>query len=352
MERELLRTGQDRRKNSDRPETVFSVPEETPTAALTAADFCCKLEKITRIFLFMFNISGPVMIRSMTGYGRAEAADDNRRITVEIKAVNNRYADFNIRMPRKYIFLETKIRSALKELILRGKIDVFVTFEEFGDAAGSLRYNEALAGEYISCMRSMIERFGLNPDIRAEDIARAPEVFTIGEAEHDEDEIWAFIEPVVLEAARKFNEARAAEGEKLKADMLLKLDELEALTESVIAHEPEIMAAYREKLTQTLQEILSDKGIEESKITAECVVYADRICTDEETVRLRSHIGQMRKELSGKGSVGRKLDFVAQEMNREANTTLSKAGDLLTADTGIAMKTVIEKIREQIQNIE
>ena len=134
--------------------------------------------------------------------------------------------------------------------------------------------------------------------------------------------------------------------------MLLKLDELEVLTESVIAHEPEIMAAYREKLTQTLQEILSDKGIEESKITAECVVYADRICTDEETVRLRSHIGQMRKELSGKGSVGRKLDFVAQEMNREANTTLSKAGDLLTADTGIAMKTVIEKIREQIQNIE
>ena len=292
------------------------------------------------------------MIRSMTGYGRAEAADDNRRITVEIKAVNNRYADFNIRMPRKYIFLETKIRSALKELILRGKIDVFVTFEEFGDAAGSLRYNEALAGEYISCMRSMIERFGLNPDIRAEDIARAPEVFTIGEAEHDEDEIWAFIEPVVLEAARKFNEARAAEGEKLKADMLLKLDELEALTESVIAHEPEIMAAYREKLTQTLQEILSDKGIEESKITAECVVYADRICTDEETVRLKSHIGQMRKELSGKGSVGRKLDFVAQEMKREATTTLSKAGDLLTADTGIAMKTVIEKIREQIQNIE
>ena len=292
------------------------------------------------------------MVRSMTGYGRAEAVTDARRISVEMKAVNNRYADITIRMPRKYYFLESHIRSILKEYVQRGKIDVFIQSEEYGKGAGSLKYNEALAGEYISCMRSMIEKYGLNPDLRAEDVARAPEVFTIGEADTDEDALRAMIEPVVREAAERFNSAREAEGGRLCADLLEKLDELEKLTDEVIRHEPEIMAAYKAKLTETLKDILADKGIDESRIAAECVVYADRICTDEETVRLKSHIGQMRKELSSEGSIGRKLDFVAQEMNREANTTLSKAGDLITADCGIAMKTLIEKIREQIQNIE
>ena len=292
------------------------------------------------------------MIRSMTGYGRAEVVTETRRISMEMKAVNNRYADFNIRMPRRFQFLESRIRSVLKEYAERGKIDVFIQSEEYGDMAGTLRYNEALAGEYVSCMRRMIEKFGLKADISAADVARAPEVFTIGEADRDEEELWAMIEPVVRSAAAHFNESREAEGMKLRADLLEKLDELERITDEVMAHEPEIMAAYREKLTETLTEILSDRSIDESRIAAECVVYADRICTDEETVRLKSHIDQMRKELSSKGSIGRKLDFVAQEMNREANTTLSKAGDLLTADLGIAMKTLIEKIREQIQNIE
>ena len=292
------------------------------------------------------------MIRSMTGYGRAEVVTETRRISMEMKAVNNRYADFNIRMPRRFQFLESRIRSVLKEYAERGKIDVFIQSEEYGDMAGTLRYNEALAGEYVSCMRRMIEKFGLKADLSAADVARAPEVFTIGEADRDEEELWAMIEPVVRSAAAHFNESREAEGMKLRADLLEKLDELERITDEVMAHEPEIMAAYREKLTETLTEILSDRSIDESRIAAECVVYADRICTDEETVRLKSHIDQMRKELSSKGSIGRKLDFVAQEMNREANTTLSKAGDLLTADLGIAMKTLIEKIREQIQNIE
>ncbi|MDO5702431.1 MAG: YicC/YloC family endoribonuclease, partial [Lachnospiraceae bacterium] len=287
------------------------------------------------------------MIRSMTGYGRAEAADEARKITAEIRAVNNRYADFNIRMPRKCIFLEQRIRSLLKERVLRGKVDVFISLEEFGDAAGSLRYNETLAGEYIEGMRSMIERFGLCTEIRAVDVARAPEVFSIGEADMDEDALWALMEPVICEAAERFNESREDEGEKLKADLTVKLDELYALTEEVIAHEPEIMAAYREKITRTLSEILEDRSIDEMKITAECALYADKICTDEETVRLKSHIVQMRAELEKDGSVGRKLDFIAQEMNREANTTLSKAGDLITADCGITMKTLIEKIREQ-----
>ena len=292
------------------------------------------------------------MIKSMTGYGRAEITTDTRRIAVEIKSVNNRYADFNIRMPRKFLFLESRIRSVLKESILRGKVDVFVTSEEYGDAAGSLKYNEALAGEYVAAMRSMIEKFGLDGGLSAQDVARAPEVFTIGEADADEEELWKLIEPVVKEAVEHFNVARSEEGGKLKADLLAKLDDLLALTEEVIAHEPEIMAAYKEKLMANLEEMLLDKSIDESRIAAECVVYADRICTDEETVRLKSHIDQMRKELGKSGSIGRKLDFIAQEMNREANTTLSKAGDLITADSGIAMKTLIEKIREQIQNIE
>ncbi len=292
------------------------------------------------------------MVRSMTGYGRAEAACEARKLTVEIKSVNNRYLDLNIRMPRRFNFLEARIRETLKEFALRGKVDVFISCEEYADEAGALRYNEALAGEYISCMRQMAEKFGLSGTITPADVARAPEVFSLGDPGADEDELWEMLEPVIRGAALVYNEARAAEGERLKADLLLKLKHLGSLVDEVVRHEPEIMDAYRSRLTETLTEILADRGIDESRIAAECVVYADRICTDEETVRLRSHIRQMEAELSKEGSIGRKLDFLAQEMNREANTTLSKAGDLMTADLGIEMKTDIEKIREQIQNIE
>ena len=292
------------------------------------------------------------MIRSMTGYGRGEDITAMRKLTVEMKAVNNRYLDFNIRMPRRFNFLEAKIRSVLKEYVLRGKVDVFITCEEYADEAGALKYNEALAGEYIHHMRRMAEAFGLDARISASDIARAPEVFTIGDMSTDEDELWGMLEPVIRKAAEHFNEARSGEGSRLKEDLLQKLSHLETLVDDVIAHEPEIMAAYRAKLTEVLTEILSDRSIEESKIIAECAIFADKICTDEETVRLRSHIRQMRDELGKEGSIGRKLDFITQEMNREANTTLSKAGDLMTADLGIEMKTDIEKIREQIQNIE
>ena len=292
------------------------------------------------------------MIRSMTGYGRSEAVSDARKLTVEIKSVNNRYLDFNIRMPRRFNFLEAKIREVLKESVLRGKVDVFITCEEYADEAGALKYNEALAGEYIAHMRHMAETFGLSSAITPADIARAPEVFTIGDISTDGEELWEMLLPVLKSASERYNEAREAEGERLKTDVLLKLDHLGGLVEHVIEHEPEIMEAYKKKLTDTLSEILEDRSIDESKIAAECVLYADKISTDEESVRLRSHIRQMKDELGKSGSIGRKLDFLAQEMNREANTTLSKAGDLMTADIGIEMKTDIEKIREQIQNIE
>ncbi|MGN0274017.1 MAG: YicC/YloC family endoribonuclease [Chordicoccus sp.] len=292
------------------------------------------------------------MICSMTGFGRAEAADETRKLTVEIKSVNNRYLDFNIRMPKSMSSLETKIRDVLKEYMTRGKVDVFITDEEQAGRASSLRYNEAMAAAYVRYMRQMAEKFGLDPSIRVSDVASAPDVFTLSEEGADAEELWKSLEPVVREAADTFRRSRTREGERLKDDLLGKLAELKNLAEEVKRHEPEILTAYRERLEETLAGILADRSIDETRIAAECVVYADKICTDEECVRLLSHIRQMTEDLTNGGAVGRKLDFLAQEMNREANTTLSKAGDIVTADIGIAMKTVIEKLREQIQNIE
>ncbi len=292
------------------------------------------------------------MIRSMTGFGRAESAGEKRKLTVEMKSVNNRYLDFNIRMPKKFGFLESKIRSVLKEYMERGKVDVFISCEEYADEAGVLKYNSALAEQYAAYYRQIAEQFQLPQQFSVMDIAKSPDVLTMGDADQDDEELWQALEGVLRQAAQNFDEARETEGAHLREDLLLKLKELDALVDEVIEHEPEILAAYKEKLQNTLTEILENKDIDESRIAAECVVFADKICTDEESVRLKNHIQTMSETLLSDGSIGRKLDFIAQEMNREANTTLSKAGDLITADHGIQMKTVIEKIREQIQNIE
>ncbi len=292
------------------------------------------------------------MIKSMTGFGRAEASTEKRKLTVEMKSVNNRYLDFNIRMPKKFGFLESKIRTTLKEYMERGKVDVFITCEEYSDEAGSLKYNSSLAEDYAKYYRQIAEQFDIDYHLSVLDIAKSPEVLTIGDADTDEDELWSELEKVLREAAQNFASARETEGLRLREDLIGKLDHLDTLVDEVIAHEPEIMAAYRTKLQNTLSEILENRDIEESRIVAECVVYADKISTDEEAVRLKSHIKTMKETLMSDGGIGRKLDFITQEMNREANTTLSKAGDLLTADTGIQMKTEIEKIREQIQNVE
>ncbi len=292
------------------------------------------------------------MIRSMTGYGRAESSTEDRKLTVEMKSVNNRYLDFNIRMPRKYNFLESQVRTVLKEYVERGKVDVFITAEEYSEGAASLNYNETLAEEYIGKYKEIADKFGIPNDVTASKIASSPEVLTLGEAETDEEELWKELEPVLRAAASNFNEARETEGKRLYTDLEKKLSDMDGLVDEVIDHEPEIVKAYQEKLQETLAEILEDRDIDDSRIAAECVVYADKICTDEETVRLKSHIRAMRDELEKDGSIGRKLDFITQEMNREANTTLSKAGDILTSEIGINLKTEIEKIREQIQNIE
>ncbi len=292
------------------------------------------------------------MIKSMTGFGRCENQQNDRKFTVEMKAVNHRYFDVTIKMPKKLSFFESSIRTLLKEYIQRGKVDVFITYEDFTEENVSLKYNEGIAAEYLNYYRKMAETFGLKDDISVSVLGRCPEVLTMEEQTVDEKEIWAVLETAIRGASEQFIASREREGEALKQDIFDKLDGMLQDVKAVETRFPQIMSAYREKLTAKVHELLGDTQIEEGRIAAEVVLYADKICTDEETVRLRSHIEGMRAELEKGGSVGRKLDFIAQEMNREANTILSKANDLETSNLAINLKTEIEKVREQIQNIE
>ena len=292
------------------------------------------------------------MIKSMTGFGRAENLQGNRKFTVEMKAVNHRYFDVSIKMPKKLGFFESAIRTCLKNYMQRGKVDVFITYEDFTEENVSLKYNEAIAAQYMKYYHQMAETFGLRDDIGVSVLGRCPEVFTMEEQTVDEKEIWAVLEMALKEACEQFVESRITEGERLKEDLFDKLDGMVRDVDAIEARYPQIMTEYRDKLTAKVQELLGDAQLEEGRIAAEVILFADKICTDEETVRLRSHIESMREELLTGGSVGRKLDFLAQEMNREANTILSKANDLETSNRAINLKTEIEKVREQIQNIE
>ncbi len=292
------------------------------------------------------------MIKSMTGFGRHEAVRDNMKITVEMKAVNHRYLDINIKIPKKLSNFESAIRTMLKQYIQRGKVDVFVTYEDFSESNSALQYHEALAGEYLKYLRRMAKTYRLVDDVSVSTLARFPDVFTMEEQDADETELKAALEEAVTGAAGQFVESRIREGENLKQDLSSKLDEMLTNVHFIEERAPQIIAQYREKLKVKVKELLEDKQVDESRIAAEVTIYADKICVDEETVRLRSHIEAVKKELSEGGSIGRKLDFIAQEMNREANTILSKANDLAVSDAGIELKTAIEKVREQIQNIE
>ena len=293
------------------------------------------------------------MIKSMTGFGRCEVAEGQRRFVVEMKGVNHRYLDVNIRMPKKLNFFETAIRSLLKQSVQRGKVDIFITYEDLSESQVSLKYNETLAGEYLKYFQQMQETFGLENDVRVSHLSRCPEVLTMEEQAVDEEELWNELKKALSGAISQFVETRSTEGENLKKDLLEKLDDMLMLTEQIEKRSPQIIAEYREKLETKVKELLEDTQIEESRIAAEVVMFADKICTDEEIVRLRSHIVHIKETLkSDENGIGRKLDFIAQEMNREANTILSKANDLETSNVGIDLKTGIEKVREQIQNIE
>ncbi|HIZ13896.1 MAG TPA: YicC family protein [Candidatus Mediterraneibacter stercorigallinarum] len=292
------------------------------------------------------------MIKSMTGFGRCEIQKGSRKFTVELKSVNHRYLDVNIRMPKKLNFFETAIRTLLKSYANRGKVDIFITYEDLSQTQVSVKYNAALAAEYLKYLKQMEEEFGLENDVRVSTLSRYPEVFTMEEQSEDEEELWNGLKEALEGAFTQFVETRKTEGENLKKDILSKLDLLEEQIVFIEERSPQIIAEYRAKLEDKMKELLADTQIEENRIAAEVILFADKICTDEEVVRLKSHIQHMRNTLEEKEGIGRKLDFIAQEMNREANTILSKANDLEVSNHAISLKTEIEKIREQIQNIE
>ena len=292
------------------------------------------------------------MIKSMTGFGRCEAVTDECKISVEIKAVNHRYLDLSIKMPKKFNYFEAAMRTLLKDYIQRGKVDVFITYEDYTEDQVSLKYNSTLAAEYMKNFEKMAEQFGLEDDVTVSMLSRCPEVLTMEQVPEDEEHMWAMLQEVLKGAAENFVETRLREGENLKNDLIGKLDHMLSMVDFIEERSPKILEEYRQRLGDKVRELLQNSTIDESRILTEVTAFADKICVDEETVRLRSHIEGMKKELLAGGSVGRKLDFIAQEMNRESNTILSKSNDLEISDQGILLKTEIEKVREQIQNIE
>ena len=292
------------------------------------------------------------MIRSMTGFGHGEYQTPTRKFTVEMKAVNHRYLDLNIKLPRILNPLENNIRNVLKEYTQRGKIDVYISSEGYAQGQVRLRYNEEIAMQYVECFQQMARQFHLEQDMRTSTLARCPEVLTLETGSEDVDELWAELEIALRQACSAFVEARIKEGTSLQEDLLSKLTAMKSEVLKVEERYPAVLDAYTQKLKGKMQELLEDHQIDENRLAAELVIFSDKCCTDEETVRLKSHIDSMSAVLKEGGFVGRRLDFIAQEMNREANTILSKANDLETSNIAIGLKTEIEKIREQVQNIE
>lgn len=292
------------------------------------------------------------MIKSMTGFGRCELTEGNRKFTVEMKSVNHRYLDVNIKMPKKLNYFESSIRNELKNYIQRGKVDIFITYEDFSENVGCVKYNKEVAKEYLTYLRQMAEDFKLDDDIRVSALSRYPEVFTLEEQEEDTDEIWKELSRALKKAAEDFVETRIKEGENLKNDLSGKLSDILSHVEFITELSPKIIADYKQKLYDKVQDLLQNAQVDESRLLMEVTIFADKVCVDEELVRLKSHIEATKAALLEGGSVGRKLDFIAQEMNREANTILSKTNDIEVSARAIDLKTEIEKVREQIQNIE
>ena len=288
----------------------------------------------------------------MTGFGRCDISEGDRKVTVEMKCVNHRYLELGIKLPKKMNFLENKIRNEVKKYLERGKVDVFVSYENHGEGNECVRYNAALAAEYYDIYQKISEELGTENDIKTSHIMKSPDVITI-EAEDDNEEIMEqMLIAAVKGASSNLVEARTEEGERLKDDLLQKLDNMLENVKIIEEKSPQIVDKYRNKISEKIRELMEDKQIDENRIAQEVVIFADKVCVDEEIVRLYSHINGMKDLLNSGGTVGRRLDFIAQEMNREANTTLSKTTDVGISEVAIDLKTVIEKIREQIQNIE
>lgn len=292
------------------------------------------------------------MIKSMTGFGRCEVQEAERKITVEMKSVNHRYLDVNIKMPKKLNFFEAAIRSELKNYIQRGKVDIFITYEDYTESNVCVKYNKELAAEYMKYLNQMAEDFSLDNDVRISCLSRYPEILTMEEQTIDEEKLWQLLDKAIKGAAEGFVETRIREGEHLRDDLIEKLDGMLSHVEFITERSPQIIAEYKQKLEDKVKELLADPKVDENRLLMEVTIFADRVCVDEELVRLKSHIETTKDTLLQGGSIGRKLDFIAQEMNREANTILSKSSDLEISNRAIELKTEIEKVREQIQNIE
>ena len=284
------------------------------------------------------------MIKSMTGFGRCEIAENSRKITVEMKSVNHRYLDVNLKMPKSLNFFESAIRSELKNYITRGKVDVFISYEDLSEHTSTVRYHKEVAEEYFRYLKQMAEDFGLDNDIRVSSLSKYPDVFTMEEAGVDEEELWKEIQKAVDGAAGMFVETRITEGEHLRDDLLEKLEGMLKLVSFISERSPQILEEYRNRLEEKVKELLGDATVDESRLLTEVTLFADKVCVDEEVVRLKSHIETTKNTLLEGGSIGRKLDFIAQEMNREANTILSKANDLEISNCAIELKTEIEKL--------
>lgn len=291
-------------------------------------------------------------IKSMTGFGRSEIIDGNRKVTVEMKAVNHRYLDVNIKMPKKLNFFDSTIRTLLKEYMQRGKVDIFITYEDTSENNVSVTYHKDVAATYMGYLKQMSEDFGIDNDIKVSALSRFQEVFTLDDVEIDEEGIWKILEKALREASDSFVRTRINEGENLRADLSQKLDGMLEIVSFIEKKSPEIIETYKADLKAKVEEMLGNTQMDEGRILTEVTIFADKVCVDEELVRLRSHIETVRDTLNEGGSIGRKLDFLAQEMNREANTILSKSSDLEVTNRGVELKTEIEKVREQIQNIE
>ena len=292
------------------------------------------------------------MLKSMTGFGRFESETAERKISVEMKAVNHRYCEISLKMPKKLNFFESAIRNLLKNYISRGKVDIFIMYEDFTEGKELVKYNEDIAKSYFDLIKKMGAQFGIDGSINAGQLARFPDVFTLEEQQADENEIWGFIENAIRNAAENFVKTRIAEGEHLKNDLIGKLDGMISMIDFIEERSPKVVDEYRNRLYAKVEELLGNTNMDQGILATEITVFADKICVDEETVRLRAHINNMKNTLNEADNVGRKLDFIAQEMNREANTILSKSSDLEITNTAINLKTDIEKVREQIQNIE
>lgn len=292
------------------------------------------------------------MIRSMTGYGSAEEVINGRSIRVEIKSVNHRYFEYSARVPRSCGFVEERMKRLLSGVISRGKVDVGVTIQTVDGIDEEININREVVKNYVEALRSVKNEFDLADDLSLSSIAKLPDVFTVVKAETDEEALWKDIESVAKRALDSFVEGREAEGERLKADVLLKIAAIEEKVSFVESRSPETVKEYRARLLDKMHEVLENTQIDEGRILQEAAIYADKVAVDEETVRIRSHMKELRKTLDKSEPIGKSLDFRIQEVNRETNTIGSKCSDAAIADTVIEMKNTIEKIREQIQNIE